>query len=38
MGRGIAEVFAQAGWEVYVREVESATLDRLRALQLQLPK
>jgi 3-hydroxybutyryl-CoA dehydrogenase len=37
MGRGIAEVFARAGWEVYVREVESAALDRLRALQEKYP-
>jgi len=37
MGRGIAEVFAQAGWEVYVREVESAALERLRALQEKYP-
>ena len=37
MGRGIAEVFAQAGWKVYMREVEPAALDRLRALQEKYP-
>jgi len=37
MGRGIAEVFARAGWSVYVREVASPALEALRPLQEKYP-
>ncbi len=37
MGRGIAEVFAQANHPVYVREVAPSSLESLRALQEKYP-
>ncbi len=37
MGRGIAEVFARAGWSVYVREVASSALEALKTMQEKYP-
>ncbi len=37
MGRGIAEVFVQAGWTVYVREVASPVPEPLKALHEKYP-
>jgi 3-hydroxybutyryl-CoA dehydrogenase len=37
MGRGIAEVFVQAGWQVFIREVSEAQRTRLAPLREKYP-